>query len=193
MLTGSELLAKIDEITASGKATKSDSVRATGYVSTKADGTERLNFTAFYAAVLEAKGIAVSSAGTDPGRPGRKLSFQCKVQFNGNLLIGKSYTEMLGVKPGDDFQIWLSAEGARLTPLDPAVMVDCELGDEWLTADRSADTSADTEGQGPEAEDEDADTEDDAEGDDRESNGDAQCAVIGNDAIVSNPPAAVYA
>jgi hypothetical protein len=49
MLTGTELLAKVKEL---GDGSKSDLVRAAGYVSTKKDGTERLNFTAFYEALL---------------------------------------------------------------------------------------------------------------------------------------------
>ena len=53
MLTGSDLLAKVKEL---GDVSKSDLVRACGYVSTKKNGGERLNFTAFYEALLEAKG-----------------------------------------------------------------------------------------------------------------------------------------
>jgi len=51
MLTGSDLLAKVKEL---GDVSKSDLVRACGYVSTKKNGGERLNFTAFYEALLEA-------------------------------------------------------------------------------------------------------------------------------------------
>lgn len=54
MLTGADLLAKVKEL---GDVSKSDLVRSCGYVSTKKDGTERLNFTAFYEALLEAKGM----------------------------------------------------------------------------------------------------------------------------------------
>ena len=43
MLTGSDLLAKVKEL---GDVGKSEIVRACGYVSTKKDGGERLNFTA---------------------------------------------------------------------------------------------------------------------------------------------------
>ena len=53
-LTGTELLVKIKEL---GDVSKSDLVRGCGYVSTKQDGTARLNFTAFYEALLEAKGV----------------------------------------------------------------------------------------------------------------------------------------
>ena len=57
MLTGSDLLTKVKEL---GDVSKSDLVRACGYVSTKKDGGERLNFTAFYEALLEAKGVSLS-------------------------------------------------------------------------------------------------------------------------------------
>ena len=49
MLTGADLLAKVKEL---GDVNKSELVRACGYVSSKKDGTERLNFTAFYEALL---------------------------------------------------------------------------------------------------------------------------------------------
>ena len=61
-LTGSALLAKIKEL---GDAGKSDLVRACGYAGTRPDGTQRLNFTAFYEALLEAKGIDTSGTTSD--------------------------------------------------------------------------------------------------------------------------------
>ena len=45
MLTGPELLAKVKEL---GDVSKSELVRECCYLSTKKDGSERLNFTAFY-------------------------------------------------------------------------------------------------------------------------------------------------
>ena len=45
MLTGSDLLHKLKEL---GDISKSDLVRSCGYVSTKKNGEERLNFTSFY-------------------------------------------------------------------------------------------------------------------------------------------------
>ena len=50
--TGSELLAKVKEL---GVASKADLERAAGYASSTKNGSERLHFTAFYEAVLEAK------------------------------------------------------------------------------------------------------------------------------------------
>jgi len=55
-LTGSDLLAKVKEL---GDTYKSDLVRVAGYVSSKKDGGEQLNFTAFHEALLEAKGVSL--------------------------------------------------------------------------------------------------------------------------------------
>jgi hypothetical protein len=115
MLVGSDLTAKVKEM---GDVSKSDLVRACGYVSTKADGSERLNFTAFYEALLNAKGVDFGGGGGGGGgkAAGRKLSFETKVQFNGNLMIGKAYTALLDLKPGDEFEIKLGRKSIRLLP-----------------------------------------------------------------------------
>lgn len=113
-LTGPDLLAKVKEL---GDASKSDLVRASGYVSFKKDGSERLNYTAFYEALLEAKG---TDLGRKPGKTGRKLSFNTKVQFNGNLMVGKAYTHLLDLQPGDEFEIKLGRNQIKLVPLRSA-------------------------------------------------------------------------
>jgi len=117
MLTGSELLAKVKEM---GDGSKSDMVRECGYVSTKKDGGERLNFTAFYEALLEAKGVNLGEGGRGVGKAGRKLSYTARVQFNGNLLVGKAYTAMLDLEPGDEFEIKLGRKQIRLVPVGGA-------------------------------------------------------------------------
>jgi len=122
MLTGSDLLAKVKEL---GHASKSDLVRSCGYVSTKTDGGERLNFTAFYEALLEAKGMnlghdGAGRGGKRRGGAGRQLSYATKVQFNGNLMVGKAYTAQLDLKPGDEFQIKLGRKQIKLIPLGAA-------------------------------------------------------------------------
>ena len=116
MLTGPELLAKVKEL---GDVSKSELVRECGYVSTKKDGTERLNFTSFYEALLGAKGVSLGtdSAGRGTGKGGRKLSYTTKIQFNGNLMVGKAYTAMLDLKPGDEFEIKLAKKQIKLIPL----------------------------------------------------------------------------
>jgi hypothetical protein len=115
MLTGSDLLAKVKELS---DASKSELVRSCGYVSTKKDGSERLNFTAFYEALLEAKGMTLGDAGgKGRAKAGRSLSYVAKVQFNGNLLVGKAYTAQLGLAPGDEFEIKLGRKQIQLLPL----------------------------------------------------------------------------
>ena len=114
MLTGSDLLAKVKEL---GDVSKSELVRECGYVSEKKDGGDRLNFTAFYEALLEAKGVNLSSGGAAIGKGGRKLSYIAKVQGNGNLLIGKAYTALLDLKVGDEFDIKLGKKAIRLIPV----------------------------------------------------------------------------
>ena len=115
MLTGSDLLAKVKDL---GDVSKSDLVRACGYVSTKKDGGERLNFTAFYEALLEAKGVNLAVGGTAGiGKGGRKLSYVATVQGNGNLLVGKAYTAILDLDAGDEFEIKLGKKAIRLVPV----------------------------------------------------------------------------
>ena len=114
MLTGADLLNKVKEL---GDVSKSDLVRACGYVSSKKDGTERLNFTAFYEALLDAKGVNLGGGSAGLGKGGRKLSYVATVQGNGNLLIGKAYTAMLELNPGDEFQIKLGKKAIRLIPV----------------------------------------------------------------------------
>ena len=117
MLTGSDLLAKVKEL---GDVSKSDLVRGCGYVSTKKNGGERLNFTAFYEALLEAKGVNLGESGgvAGVGKGGRKLSYIATVQGNGNLLIGKAYTALLDLKAGDEFEIKLGKKQIRLLPTE---------------------------------------------------------------------------
>ena len=54
MLTGADLLTKVKEL---GDVSKTDLATACGYVSKKKDGSDRVNFTAFYEALLNAKAL----------------------------------------------------------------------------------------------------------------------------------------
>ena len=112
MLTGSDLLAKFKEVEG---LSDSEQCRACGYVSTKKNGEPRLNYTAYYKALLEAKGMKMGGNSV-VGKGGRKLSYVATVQGNGNLLIGKAYTTLLDLKPGDEYKIKLTKKQIRLTP-----------------------------------------------------------------------------
>ena len=104
MLTGVELLAKVKEL---GDCNKSELVRACGYVV-----KERLAFTQFYEALLEAKGIEL---GSKPASKGRKLTYKTKVQFNGKLSVGDGYVREMGFEPGTEFEIKLGRNSITLT------------------------------------------------------------------------------
>lgn len=110
-LTGEELLAKVTEL---GDVPKTVLVRSCGYVTHKKDGSERLNFTSFYEALLEAKGVNLRPAAAERGPIGRQASYRTRVQFNGNLMVGKAYTSVLGLSPGDQFEIQVEPGEKRI-------------------------------------------------------------------------------
>ena len=107
------MFTKVKEL---GDASKTDMATACGYVSKKKDGSDRVNFTAFYEALLSAKGVELGGS-SSVGMGGRKLSYTAKVQGNGNLLVGKAYTAMLGLEPGAEFDIKLGKKAIRLIPV----------------------------------------------------------------------------
>ena len=113
MLAGTELLTKVKEL---GDVSKTDLATQCGYVSKKKDGSDRVNFTAFYEALLGAKGVELGG-NASVGKGGRKLSYVATVQGNGNLLVGKAYTAMLGLEPGAEFDIKLGKKAIRLIPV----------------------------------------------------------------------------
>jgi hypothetical protein len=109
-LTGKELLERVKEL---GNLSKTEMVQACGYATTAKGGKVRTNFTAFYEALLEAKGM---SFGEERPAKGRQASYRVKVQGNGNLLIGSAYTKKMGLKAGDEFQIKLGRKQISLIP-----------------------------------------------------------------------------
>ena len=111
MLKHAELLHKIRKLAGASKA---EVVRACGYVTTMKDGRERLNFTAFYDALVQAKGVRIGGG----SQGGRKPGFAAKVQGNGNLLVGKAYTRQLGLAPGDQMAIEIRGDHVVLTVVE---------------------------------------------------------------------------
>jgi len=61
------------------------------------------------------KGLSLGVGG-GKGKAGRKLSYTATVQGNGNLLVGKAYTAMLDLQPGDEFEIKLGRKQIKLIP-----------------------------------------------------------------------------
>lgn len=108
MLRGNALLQRVKELRSHSRA---EMARRCGYVSHQPDGREHLQMRAFYEALLAAKGIQLGRH-----RDGRKLAFSTHVHFNGNLMVGKAYTELLQLEPGDRFEIKVEGQGFRLVP-----------------------------------------------------------------------------
>jgi hypothetical protein len=133
VLTGADLLKRVKDM---GDVGKSELVRSCGYVGIKADGGERLNFTAFYEALLAAKGIDLDKGCTSNGR-GRSLSYVATVQGNGNLLVGKAYVEAAGFRPGDRFSIKFGRRQALLTFLEDVEQGEDEAADLQMEEDEA--------------------------------------------------------
>ena len=101
-LIGGELLAKIKDL---GDIGKSDLVRACGYFSRKTDGSERIDFTEFYEALLEAKGIENSSNSSDDEDEEELIidfdALWAYFQDGGGDIWNKEETVYLGTFEGD--------------------------------------------------------------------------------------------
>jgi hypothetical protein len=116
MLQGSDLLEKVSLM---GSVSRSELVRSCGYNRLGPDGREHLCYSQFYKALLAAKGVTFhpgAGAGPERSREGRRLSFRSHVHFNGNLMVGKAYTDLLDLQPGDSFEIKVEGQGFRLIP-----------------------------------------------------------------------------
>ena len=117
MLTGKDLLAKVKDL---GDVSKSDLVKACGYVSTKKGGGERLNYTAFYEALLEAKGIGLNGiSSSQSSKELETLNYIATVNDDCEIEIGKEYTELIDLKPGNQLDIKMGRKGFRLILIDP--------------------------------------------------------------------------
>lgn len=114
-LTGKELLQKVEK----SSLPRRELAKACGYYSYSKDGQERINLTGFYNALLAAKGIPLDSEDAKNGR-GREASYLLTVHTNGQILIGSNYTEQMGLKPGDQFEIKLGYKHIRLVQVSEA-------------------------------------------------------------------------
>ena len=109
-LTGADLLAKVKEL---GDVSKSDLVQACGYVSTKNDGGGKLNFTAFYEALLEAKGVSLKENITT----GKEIVEQQTPDENNNsvkILLGNVHS-ILDIDRARVFKITVIETGGEFT------------------------------------------------------------------------------
>lgn len=87
--------------------------RGAGYVRTTKSGTEQVLVKSFYNALLAAKGVSITVGKTR----GKSALFETTVHKNGVVLLGRTYSENFGLKPGDSLQIVLEDEFIKLVPL----------------------------------------------------------------------------
>ncbi|WP_404790475.1 AbrB family transcriptional regulator [Altericista sp. CCNU0014] len=112
-LTGKALLQKLKEIP---NLSRREKARECGYIKTTKKSQDQVNIGGFLNAVLAAKGIALDSEGDKDGR-GREATYRVSVHKNGTIVIGASYTEKMGLKAGDEFEIKLGYKHIHLKQL----------------------------------------------------------------------------
>jgi hypothetical protein len=112
-VTGKALLQKIK----GSNSPKRELAKQCGYYTVSKDGQTRVNLADFYDAVLAAKGIALEPESEKGGR-GREATYRASVHKNGSIVIGANYTQEMGLKPGDEFEIKLGYKHIRLIQLD---------------------------------------------------------------------------
>jgi AbrB family looped-hinge helix DNA binding protein len=121
-LTGKALLQKVKELS---HLPRRETAKRCGYYTTTKDSQTRVNLTDFYDAVLAAKGVPLDPEGAKDGR-GREPTYRVSVHKNGQIVIGSTYTQAMGLKEGDKFEIKLGYKHIHLKQLDGDDEVDEE-------------------------------------------------------------------
>ena len=113
-LTGKALLQKVKELS---PLSRRDTAKECGYSTVTKNGDTRVNLTGFYDAVLAAKGIPLDPSSGKDGR-GREPTYRVSVHKNGQIVIGSTYTESMGLKAGDEFEIKLGYKHIHLIQVE---------------------------------------------------------------------------
>ncbi|MDR9402763.1 MAG: AbrB family transcriptional regulator [Halothece sp. Uz-M2-17] len=113
-LKGRALLQKVKELS---HLPRRETAKECGYYNITKTGQTRVNLTEFYDAVLEAKGVPLDPDGGKDGR-GREPTYKVSVHKNGQIVIGSTYTQAMGLQPGEEFEIKLGYKHIRLVHID---------------------------------------------------------------------------
>lgn len=113
-LTGKALLQKVKELS---HLPRREKARRCGYYTVGKNNQTRVNLADFFEALLEAKGTTLDAEGAKDGR-GREPTYRVSVHKNGQIVIGSTYTEKMGLKPGDEFEIKLGYKHIHLIQVD---------------------------------------------------------------------------
>jgi hypothetical protein len=117
VLTGKELLKKVKKM---GDVSREEKAIECGYYTLADNGQKRVSMVKFLNALIEAEGITLDSGNTaeQKGRRGRTANYRINVQSNGNLSIGKAYTDKMNLQPGDEFEVILGRKNIHLRQLN---------------------------------------------------------------------------
>ncbi|PZD72872.1 hypothetical protein C1752_03361 [Acaryochloris thomasi RCC1774] len=107
-LVGKELLKKVKNLS---HLSKREKAKECGY-----EIGGRVNLSSFMSAILEAKGISLDGDTNGDGR-GREASYRVKVHKNGQIVLGSTYTEKMGLQVGDEFEIKLGYKHIHLVQI----------------------------------------------------------------------------
>jgi len=110
-LTGKSLLQRVKDL---AHLPRREKAMHCGYYTITKTKQTRVNLTDFYNALLEAQGIPLSPESAKDGR-GREPTYRVSVHKNGQIVIGATYTNSMGLNPGDEFEIKLGYKHIRLT------------------------------------------------------------------------------
>jgi AbrB family looped-hinge helix DNA binding protein len=114
-LTGKALLQKVKEL---AHLPRREKAKRCGYYTVGKNDQTRVNLAEFFEALLEARGTTLNPEGSKDGR-GREPTYRVSVHKNGQIVIGSTYTEKMGLKPGDEFEIKLGYKHIHLIQIDP--------------------------------------------------------------------------
>lgn len=109
-LTGKALLQKLKELP---HLSRREKARECGYFTVAKDDQIRVSSGEFMNAVLAAKGVSLDTESGKDGR-GREASYRVSVHKNGQMVIGASYTQEMGLQVGDEFEIKLGYKHIHL-------------------------------------------------------------------------------
>ncbi len=117
-LTGKDLLKKVKKL---GSVSREEKAIECGYYSIAENGQKRVSMVKFLNALIEAEGIDLDNENSfETKKRGRSANYRIKVQSNCNLSIGKAYTEKMGLKPGDEFEVILGRKNIHLKQIEEA-------------------------------------------------------------------------
>jgi AbrB-like transcriptional regulator len=125
-LTGKALLQKVKELS---HLPRRETAKRCGYYTVTKNDQVRVNLTDFYDALLVAKGWPLDPEGSKDGR-GREPTYRVSVHKNGQIVIGAAYTQAMGLKAGDEFEIKLGYKHIRLIQLDMSAQVEDDDDDD---------------------------------------------------------------